>query len=1080
MAAQASLARPGVEVIQVFRTVSPTVQTPTLVPSIVGACKQIVDAVITSAAGGSQVNAQAQVRLPAFFTASNGTGTPPAYAGLSGSLQFSVNNHPTVTVTFLTGTYKPADVVFQVRKALADFAETAAIAETVGYPPLTGVSWRLRTLGSDEFQTIKLDPDGLLAAVYTGTTDITNPLLYGPGGTLDTLTLSLSHLGLAPVSLTLNGLTNTANLAAFLAAILVAFPWLATAVAGGPGGNKLVLTTTALGYDEYFSIGSGTANAAIGFVTGAMTHGRGSASSVLASFGLDRTDVFVGASGYAGYELDVPTTNFPDPRGNLDEVVFQTETERAFVSASGGASLLELKRTQALLRKGLAVTVIDSGDGTSQSPFVEMLGEDFTSTVTVATVGSVNAAGIPVFVSLNGKTVILGYGKVQRTVQFVSPLTITDVVNQINAVFNTGNGLIADEFPLASGRLRLTCTKKREDGTTTALGEDSHVVIYGGTAMTPVNLLDNALVPVLKLGRFTGLPQRTDVGDLLYVDGVFIGTITQVAPGGQNARLKVDKRLNLTFTGANFYIEAQNLAALPAGSVLRPAPDLIVDSYGNLRYKLGFLRDTMGKVVESIATTALIPGKGSLFVSYRALRLDVTQKAKAPGLLRINDTIQLQQLLDPVSPENPLALGLFFALINAPAIQITGLGVDEISANEPYGTLQGYSRATAYLEGFEVYGIAPLTHSTEVGQVFKTHVDFMSLPENKGERIVLLNPEKPTHKLDTLVASGGDGNTVGAGGLTFDTGIGNLSSLLLAAGIDPTAAIPVSAGFFLNIGSNNFHYNISSVSGSVVVVNLVFLPGENDDGFYATTDLNDPPLPTALISEPFALRIRGAQLILLDGSPDKDGIASTYAALAQSYIDRRYWQTMPDKCSALVEGLEQIIEGFYMNAGVVGMIGQQPPQQSFTNFPMTGFTQVIGSQDFFSERQLNIIAGGGNYIIVQDVAGGPLISRMALTTDLTSIETRTDSITKIVDFVAKFLRRGLKNFIGRFNITQGFLDTLGHVLEGLLGFLKESGILIGATVNNLIQDTSAPDTVIIDITLDVPYPCNYIRLTLVI
>ena len=41
-------------------------------------------------------------------------------------------------------------------------------------------------------------------------------------------------------------------------------------------------------------------------------------------------------------------------------------------------------------------------------------------------------------------------------------------------------------------------------------------------------------------------------------------------------------------------------------------------------------------------------------------------------------------------------------------------------------------------------------------------------------------------------------------------------------------------------------------------------------------------------------------------------------------------------------------------------------------------------------------------------------------------------------------------------------------------------MLIGAHVNNIVQDTNAPDTVLIDITLDVPFPCNYIRLTLVI
>jgi hypothetical protein len=78
------------------------------------------------------------------------------------------------------------------------------------------------------------------------------------------------------------------------------------------------------------------------------------------------------------------------------------------------------------------------------------------------------------------------------------------------------------------------------------------------------------------------------------------------------------------------------------------------------------------------------------------------------------------------------------------------------------------------------------------------------------------------------------------------------------------------------------------------------------------------------------------------------------------------------------------------------------------------------------------------------------------------------------------MRRGLKNFIGRFNITQGFLDSLGHIIQGLGGFLTESGVLVGFNLNNIIQDENEPDAVLSDATLDVPFPCNYIRLTLVV
>ena len=86
----------------------------------------------------------------------------------------------------------------------------------------------------------------------------------------------------------------------------------------------------------------------------------------------------------------------------------------------------------------------------------------------------------------------------------------------------------------------------------------------------------------------------------------------------------------------------------------------------------------------------------------------------------------------------------------------------------------------------------------------------------------------------------------------------------------------------------------------------------------------------------------------------------------------------------------------------------------------------------------------------------------------------------MVDFTAKFLRAGLRNFIGRSNITQSFLDQLSSVVQGIMSFLIESAVLIGADVNNVIQDADAPDTVLIDITLDVPFPANFIRVTLVI
>lgn len=564
-----------------------------------------------------------------------------------------------------------------------------------------------------------------------------------------------------------------------------------------------------------------------------------------------------------------------------------------------------------------------------------------------------------------------------------------------------------------------------------------------------------------------GSPFVPEPGDELWIDGTFYAEISKVAPGGLVDTLRVSQLVGIApDVGRYFYIVAKNIAAGDAAiGVTRPTPDFVLDLANNVILKHNQLRDITG---------APVPGKAPVYLQYTAVRQDVSPLAANPGLLRFNDVIALEAALSPISTANPLALGIFFALVNAPGIEVTGLGVDSASPDSEFGTVEAFTRAAEFLENYEVYAIAPLTHDQTVGQVFNTHVNFMSDPTQKGERITLWNPDTPVREVDTLVASGTEGDAITS--VTFDTKVTNLSALLQNAGINPIGVIPSEDGVFLDLAGDDLNYSVESINGGVVTLRQVFAAGTNEDGFYATVALTQP-----IITEAFAIRVRGSELFLPGTqTQDKARVAETIANLGQSFLNRRFWMTFPANCAATIGGLEQRINGFYMDAAIVGMIGQQPPQQSFTNYPMSGFTQVFGSNDSFRESYLNQMAAGGAYIIVQDVIGGPLSSRFALTTDLTSIETRTDSITKVVDFTAKFMRRGLRNFIGRFNITQGFLDTLGSVIQGLGGFLVETGVLIGLSLNNIVQDEDARDTVLVDTTLDPPYPCNYIRLTLVV
>ncbi len=359
--------------------------------------------------------------------------------------------------------------------------------------------------------------------------------------------------------------------------------------------------------------------------------------------------------------------------------------------------------------------------------------------------------------------------------------------------------------------------------------------------------------------------------------------------------------------------------------------------------------------------------------------------------------------------------------------------------------------------------------------MFKTHVEMMSGPEQKGERIVFVCPEMPKRAVDDVVASGlSSESTATQNQLVVDV---NPTPGLTDRGLNPLALTFDDQAFIeVTVDGAVRNYLLASVNGTLVVVQPEFASGENEDGFFSTT-----PLTETVVNADWSVKIRGEEL-LIPGSDlmDKPAIAETVALQSAAYKTRRLYKVFPDKVVASISGTEEVLPGYYACAGIVGMIAKFPPQQGFTNMPMTGYTGVQGSNDTFSTQQLNVMAGGGTYIIIQEGEGSALTCRHQLSTNLTSIESRELSITKVVDYVAKFLRTALRNFIGTFNITQPFLDTLSTVIQAMLGFLVENGIILGGDLNNLIQSKDSPDTVYVEITLDVPYPCNYIRLTLVI
>jgi hypothetical protein len=1058
-----TLPRPSVKVEQIIRTPTAQVSTPTFNPVVIGKCIQKVPAQVTTATGGRQINAQAKVTMPAMARSIDATGDPPVFSLVANDcLVFSITNKQKVVAAFdTTGDYTPADVASIIAKAMVDVGEEEATVEVISPTdgPVGGIAFRIITAGRNDLTTIEVDPEGRSAASVTGSVDLTS-LTYP--GDVTGLTFQVAIDNGAPQPYTVG---SPANAAALISA-------LSTAIVGGTaslevGTNDLVITSDLTGETSKVEITGGTLLAVVGLTAGDVDAGTGSTSGALTAFGFDTTDLFFGAASYANYELSIAPAVFPDPKGNLSSLVFDIPSIRAFLNNSGGSTLLEPLRTTALLRKASGsgiVTVVDDGNGDSRSPFVSISGQNFLNPTPTA--AQVTASGAPSFASLSNKTVYLSDGRAPRAVNFGTVAAIADVVNAINAVFNTSDGLIASN---SGGNLRLTSTRLREDGATLAVGEDSQIVVYGGNGVT---FLDSGGTPVLKTGRFTGNPQKALVGDDLYVDGTFLGKIIQVAPSGVTTRLKLDRQVALTLTGDSFYIIAKGLKSInDGGATDRPAPDLIVESDGTVILKHGILRSAAtGAVNESIVTNTLYPSKANVYIQYEALRLDVSPVAD-DGILSLPSTQSVETLLDPVDASNPLALGAYIAKLNAPLVAVKALGIDAYSADQPDGTTEAHSRAAAYLERFEVYSLAVLSQDEDVFSVWKTHVDTMSQPEKKRERIVFLNGKQPTRGRDTLVASGAEGNKIST--TVFDTGIASLASMLLGLDINPVGTIDADAGVYLDVDGDASRYSISEVNGSQVTLRTSFAPSENADDFYATVGI-----PGTLIDVTFAIRVRGAKLELPNGKPDKDAIAETYKKTGQAFSHKRVFYTMPDTCSSIVNGVEVQLPGYFMCAALAGMVSSNPPQQSFTNVPLTGIKSCIGSQRAFTEDQLDAIAFGGVWIFVQDEATGPVLNRHAISTDRSSLETQTDNITKQLDFVAKFQRQSLKNFLGRMNVDDDSSTTINTTIQSTIQLLEEGRIIKSIKVLSL--EVSGKDEYLLEEEIEVFYPINGITVRLYI
>lgn len=569
--------------------------------------------------------------------------------------------------------------------------------------------------------------------------------------------------------------------------------------------------------------------------------------------------------------------------------------------------------------------------------------------------------------------------------------------------------------------------------------------------------LQNAIVQLLapattgavlagNLNQFTDATANAfanvQAGDVIVVTGALAGSYTVRQVINANT-LQTNETFSAAGATLNYSVRRNVGVATPAAPT-----GVLIEVTSQTTVTRSQFQVAAGVTTSVGALTNLPVLSATVLVSYRALRFD-----KSADTAEYDSIASLQADFgtDQIVPENPAVFGAFLALENSPTpTNLLALPQDFLDTGSGTGDeLIAYSKAFDVLALTDMYAIAVMTQSTSVHTALKAHVDLYSQPAQKLERIGVVNRQLVTTSVVSTQKA--DGATSAGGTVLTST-----SATFITDGVVP--------GMFINIvgGAGAGRYQIGSVDSQT---HLTVLTGITIPGGALT-----------------------AQTFFIDKNLTKGEQAAVISAYAKSIADRRLVLTWPDVVSLPVGNVIRDVPGYFLGCAVVSLTTGLPTQQGLTNLSVAVFTKVSHSTKYFSNDDLNTIADGGVMIFVQDVlAQTALYVRHQLTTDRSAIKFQEYSVTKNVDFIAKFIRTNHKQFIGQYNIVDTTFDDLKTQAQRIIRFLSEStklpkigGVIRSGKLNSIVQDPVNIDSILENYSLDIPIPLNNLDITIAV
>jgi hypothetical protein len=458
---------------------------------------------------------------------------------------------------------------------------------------------------------------------------------------------------------------------------------------------------------------------------------------------------------------------------------------------------------------------------------------------------------------------------------------------------------------------------------------------------------------------------------------------------------------------------------------------------------------------------ARLPVKAAkLFVEHRDLLQDNVTSIDA-----IRSLADVQAKLGTIHPDNPLAQGVYDAVLNAQNQVVYFIGV-------PTNDLAGYLEAIKISEKSDkVYSFVPLTFDRAIQDAIVSHVNAYSTPEVGRWRICWLSVRDEKTR---LIYDLQDNGRAYQATITDDPAVSGTQHKLVTVegakfvddGVRPNDTIRV-----------NFRLNADG--------NMIY-----DEYVVDHVRTNTTLTLTRALSAPINLPVK----VQVVRNFTKTERANNIAYVGGSYNNRRVRVVFPDTFvynDNASGGVEVIKEGYFAAAGLAGLRSGVVPHQGLTNSEYLGATKLNKVVLEFSQSDLDTMAEQGIWIITQETIGATAYVRHQLTTDTSSLNTSEDSITTNVDSISYALKRVMAPFIGRYNVNPDSIATVRAAIVGELTY-RSSNTFTNRAGNQLVsftpkddilrleQNATYKDRLDVEVRLHVPYPLNYLSLKLIV